>query len=252
MWNDVVDLRDFYDTRMGQVARHMIRRSVRSMWPEVRQQSVLGLGYATPYLRQFKGEADRILAFMPSRQGVLHWPPEGPGVVSLVDEGELPLPDYSVDRVLLVHAFESSESLRALLREVWRVLTGDGRVLIVAPNRRGIWARLDRTPFGWGHPYSPSQLSRALRENMFTPSRHGQALFVPPSRWRVFMRSAPAWERIGTRFFPQFAGVVLVEAGKQLYAASPAVQRKRLRRPVVVQMPQVAGRASRVTTNRKR
>ena len=246
MWPDVVDLREFYETRRGQVARHMVRRAVRSVWPDVTGQRLLGLGFATPYLRQFAGEAERVLAFMPASQGVMHWPPEGPGLVSLVEETELPLPDYSVDRVLLVHGLENADSFRGLLREIWRVLTGDGRLLVVVPNRRGIWARSDRTPLGWGHPYSAAQLSRVLRDNMFTPTRTQRALYVPPIANYTFLRSAPAWERMGARFFPTFSGVVMIESGKQLYAGSlkPAKQR-RFSRPVVVSLPQAAGRIQR-------
>ena len=234
MWHDVVDLRDFYETRLGAMARRMIRRGVRSMWPDVKGQRVLGLGYATPYLRQFLTEAERTLAFMPASKGVLHWPSEGRGLTALVDETELPLPDLSVDRVLLVHGLESSEYQRDMLREAWRVLTGEGRLLIVAPNRGGIWARLERTPLGWGQPYSAAQLSRLLRDNMFTPTRSSRALYIPPLRTRALLRSAPAWERIGSRWFPTFGGVVLVEAGKQLYASNLQVERKRFRRPIVV------------------
>ena len=182
MWNDVVDLRDFYDSRLGQMARRLIRRRVRALWPDVPGQAVLGLGYATPYLRQFHGEAERVLAIMPAGQGVLPWPPEGPNAVALADETELPLPDRSVDRVLLVHGLECGEQVRDMLREVWRVMAGSGRLLVVAPNRRGIWARSDRTPFGQGQPYSPPQLSRLLRDNMFTPIQSSQALFMPPTR----------------------------------------------------------------------
>jgi SAM-dependent methyltransferase len=243
MWSDVVDLRDFYETPRGQVARHMIRRGIRSLWPDLRGKSVLGLGYATPYLRQFRDEAERVIAIMPAGQGVLHWPPEGPGAVALADETELPLPDYSVDRVLLVHGLESTEYLRPMLREIWRVLTGEGRLLVVVPNRRGIWARLDRTPLGWGHPYSPAQLSRLLRDHMFTPGPPEQALYIPPTNSRTLLRGAAAWERIGRRWFPRFAGVVVIEAGKQLYAGSAVRQRRRLRRPVVVPLPQVVRRS---------
>ena len=228
----------------------MVRRAVRSIWPDLTGQRLLGLGFATPYLRQFMNEAERVLAFMPASQGVMHWPPEGPGLVGLVDEGELPLPDYSVDRVLLVHGMENAESLRAHLREVWRVLMGDGRLLVVVPNRRGIWARSDRTPLGWGHPYSAAQLSRVLRDNMFTPARTERALYVPPIANYTFLRSAPAWERMGARFFPTFSGVVMIEAGKQLYAGTmkPAKQR-RLSRPVVVSLPQAAGRVNRTLSD---
>src|SRR3546814_5372441 len=116
----------------------MVRRAVRSVWPDVTGQRLVGLGFAAPYLRQFMGEAERVLAFMPASQGVMHWPPDGAGLVSLVEETDLPLPDYSVDRVLLAHGLENADSLRGLLREIWRVLTGDGRLLVVVPNRRGI------------------------------------------------------------------------------------------------------------------
>jgi SAM-dependent methyltransferase len=240
MWHDVVDLRDFYETQLGAMARRMIRRGVRSMWPDVKGQRILGLGYATPYLRQFLTEAERTLAFMPASKGVLHWPSEGRGLTALVDEAELPLPDLSVDRVLLVHGLESSEYQRDMLREAWRVLTGQGRLLIVAPNRGGIWARLERTPLGWGQPYSAAQLSRLLRDNMFTPTRSRRALYIPPLRTRALLRSAPAWERIGSRWFPTFGGVVLVEAGKQLYASNLQAERKRFRRPIVVSFPRPA------------
>ena len=242
MWNDVVDLQDFYDSHLGQVARHTIRRGLRNLWPDLHGQSLLGLGYATPYLRQFRGEAERIIACMPAGQGVLHWPPEGPSVVTLADEAELPLPDYSVERVLLVHAVESSEHLRDMLNEVWRVLTSNGRVLVVVPNRRGIWARFDRTPFGWGHPYSRAQLSRLLRDSLFTPTRTERALYIPPTRLRPLLRGAMAWERLGQRLFPTFSGVIMIEAGKQIYAAGMAREKPRRRRAVVVSLPQVARR----------
>ena len=245
MHTDVVDLRDFYETPLGHVARHMICRGIHQAWPDLRGMSLLGLGYATPYLSQFRGKAERVVACMPSGQGVLHWPPEGPWAVALTEETLLPLPDYSVDRVLLVHGLEGSENLAGLLRDVWRVLTGDGRLLVVVPNRRGIWAQVERTPFGWGHPYSRSQLSRLLRDNMFTPTRASRALFVPPTRSRTLLRSAAAWERVGASWFPRFGGVLVVEAGKQLYSPSAAVERVRHRRPMVVPLPQVARRLPR-------
>src|SRR6266571_2986129 len=109
MYNDVVDLRDFYETSLGQVARRMIRRRLRMIWPDLSGMRLLGLGYATPFLRPFLGECERVLGFMPAAQGVLAWPPDGPNAVALADEAELPLPDYSIDRVLLVHAVEASE-----------------------------------------------------------------------------------------------------------------------------------------------
>lgn len=238
MHSDVVDLRDFYASRLGQVSRHLIRRRVRALWPDVAGQTVLGLGYATPYLRQFGDEAARVLALMPAAQGVLHWPSEGPNRAALADETELPLPDFSVDRVLMVHGLECVDHLNDMLREVWRVMNSSGRLMVVVPNRRGIWARTDRTPFGQGHPYSPSQLSRLLRDHMFTPARTMGALFMPPIRSGALLGTAAAWERVGSRWFPTFPGVIICEASKQLYVAP--VQRKRRRQAVVLPFPRPA------------
>jgi len=236
MASDVVDLRDFYRTALGQVARRMIRRAIQRVWPDLHGMRLLGLGYPTPFLSVLGSETERTIAVMPASIGVLGWPVEGPNVVALADEGELPFADYSIDRVLLVHGLETSDEVRAMLKEVWRVLAGGGRLLIVAPNRRGIWARLDRTPFGSGRPYTQSQLSQLLRDEQFTPVGSDAALFVPPSTGRMVRRSAAAWERIGRRWFPTFAGVLLVEATKQIYA-KPAAARAPRRRLVYAPAP---------------
>jgi SAM-dependent methyltransferase len=236
MASDVVDLRDFYRSALGQVARRMIRRAIQRVWPDLHGMRLLGLGYATPFLSALSAETERTIAVMPASLGVLGWPSEGPNVVALADEGELPFADYSIDRVLLVHALETSDEVRAMLKEIWRVLAGGGRVLIVAPNRRGIWARLDRTPFGSGRPYTQSQLSQLLRDEQFTPIGSDAALFVPPATGRMVRRSAAAWERIGRRWFPTFAGVLLVEATKQIYA-KPAAAREPRRRLVYAPAP---------------
>jgi len=236
MASDVVDLRDFYRSALGQVARRMIRRAIQRVWPELKGMRLLGIGYATPFLNALLGETERTLAVMPASLGVLRWPAEGRNLVSLAEEGELPFADYSLDRVVLVHALETSEEAGALLKEVWRVLAGGGRVLIVAPNRRGIWARLDRTPFGSGRPYTMSQLSQLLRDEQFTPVGTDAALFIPPATSRMMLRAAPAWERIGKRWFPTFAGVLLVEATKQIYA-KPAATRAPRRRLVYTPAP---------------
>lgn len=218
MFLDVVDLRDFYASSLGQVTRRLIRRHLRDLWPDVRLLRVLGIGYATPFLRPFLGEAERVIATMPASQGVLGWPPEAPGLVALTEDVNLPFPDRSFDRILLCHTLENSDHSRALMREVWRVLTDDGRVVVMVPNRQGVWAHLERTPFGSGRPYSESQLRRLLRDTMFTPQTARQALFLPPTRSRLWLAWAQGVEQLGARWFPSFCGAILLEASKQLYA----------------------------------
>ncbi len=221
MWCDVVELRDFYAGVLGRVARRALRSRLRRMWPDVTGQRLLGVGFAPPYLGPFRGEADRTLAAMPAPQGVLHWPAEDQNLSVLTEETELPFPDLSMDRVLLAHGLEGSERVRELLREIWRVMADGGRLIIVVPHRPSLWSQTEHTPFGHGQPYSSRQVSRLLRECLFTPIRTEHALYVPPFRWRFALSWASAWENIGDRWFQGLSGVLLIEAGKQLYAGSP-------------------------------
>jgi SAM-dependent methyltransferase len=227
MFIDVVDLRDFYSQGLGVVARRFVGRGIRARWDNLDTLRVAGIGYTTPYLGLFREEAERCIAFMPAAQGVVKWPSARPGLVALVEENGLPLTDAAVDRVLLVHALEMTDDPVSLLREVWRVLAPNGRLLAVVPNRRGLWARIDSTPFGHGRPYSRGQITKILRETLFTPNGWGEALYVPPIPRGWFLRTAVAWERTGATISAPFAGVHIVEATKQVYRAIPARREKR-------------------------
>jgi len=155
---------------------------------------------------------------MPEAQGAVAWPSDGLSQSVLVDDDHLPLPDESVDRLLGVHCIEVAERTRPLLREMWRVLAPEGRLMLVVPNRRGVWARLDNTPFGQGRPYSRRQLEVLLTQAMFTPLDWSGALYFPPLERKVVLRSSTAWERVGASATPAFAGVLIVEARKELVA----------------------------------
>jgi len=232
---DVIDLRDFYASPLGDTARRQIDRHVRVLWPNVRGDRIVGVGYAGPYLAPFIGEAERVLSVMPPSQGVMRWPTEGPNRALLADETELPFPDRSIDRILMVHGLEGLEQTTVAFREIWRVLTDSGRLLIVVPNRRGLWARMERSPFASGRPYSSSQLDALLRANLFAPAVRAATLFTPPTRSSMVQSLSPLIERLGPRWFPGISGLLVAEAGKQIHALplSREVRRSHLRAPVV-------------------
>ena len=234
MFADVVDLRDFYHTPLGRVAAKLLRPKIMQIWGDVTDLNIVGLGYANPYLRPLLGQATRVISVMPAAQGVLHWPETGENKTVLANETELPFADFSVDRLLLVHCLEGTTHTKALMREAWRVLSESGSMIIVIPNRRGLWARSDLTPFGRGTPYTRRQLESLLRESLFTPVQSDRALFVPPSRSRLLLSSAYLWQRLGRKFFPRFSGVILVEARKQLYAGTPAEVTTHKRKPRLI------------------
>lgn len=245
---DVIELRNFYASPLGTVARRLVSKAVERIWPDVRGQSVLGFGYATPYLSPLRASAHSVIAFMPSTLGAVHWPRRGPSATALVERSALPLQIGSVDRVILAHALETTDSPLALMEEVWRVLTPGGRVIVIVPNRRGLWTRIDNTPFGEGQPFSRSQLASLMQESLFSPEAWGEALYMPPVPRRLALRSAVAFERIGAGLSLPFAGVHVMEAVKQLYrpvSARKAVRAVRLS-PVLapVRTAQAAARRS--------
>lgn len=240
MYLDVVDLRDFYTGDLGVTVRAVLGGVIRRSWPATAGDRILGLGYTTPYLGLFQDEAERVIAFNPATQGAVNWPGAGPSSSALIVEDMLPLADAAVDRVLLVHALEVSGDPREVLREVWRVLAPGGRLLAVVPNRRGLWARVDSSPFGYGRPFSRGQMTQLLRDSLFSPVAWGEALHMMPLKRRRWRRPWTTWEAVGGALWPAFAGVIVVEATKQLYQGIPVARRARATpklRPVLMPAP---------------
>ncbi len=229
MWADVIHMNKFYHSRLGQVTCKILRHKIRDIWPDTRGQDILGLGYATPFLKQFNAEAARVIAVMPAHMGVTRWPRANDSKTSgnikkklnkavLAYEEFLPLADNSIDKLLLAHSIENSENLRQLMREAWRVLSANGKIIIIVPSRQCIWSRWDITPFGGGRPYSLNQLRRLMRDTQFEPTIYKYALYMPPFKSDYWIHIAPIWEKIGQKWFAPLGGVLLLEASKQVYA----------------------------------
>lgn len=226
MTSDVVDLRSFYASPVGMMARRYIGAAAIRLWPDTAGARVMGLGFAAPYLPLIGGRAERVVAFMPARQGVVNWPATGPSASTLVEPTMLPLDDSSVDRIMVVHALETADNAEEVLTECWRVLAPGGRLLAVAPNRRGLWARMDGTPFGHGRPFSRRQIEALMRHALFSPEAWTEALFAPPLKRHFILRSALAWEKVGQTLNLPFAGVHVIDATKQFYLRAPSKSRR--------------------------
>ncbi len=247
MYLDVTDMRDFYLTPLGQIVRRILLHRIRARWRHVEGQTVIGLGFATPYLGAFRGEALRVGAFMPVQQGALAWPHDAERQAVLVEEEELPLPDSSVDKLLLIHCLEAAERVGPMLRETWRVLNPHGRLILVAPSRAGAWARFDTTPFGHGRPFTRGQLERILREAGFTATDWASALYVPPFERKLFVKWATGFERVGAKVSSRLGGVIIVEAKKELLAPVATRDRMRARLGSLVPAQSAGGRLRRTS-----
>jgi SAM-dependent methyltransferase len=235
MATNIVDLRSFYLSPLGQATRQLLRQRLLRLCPNLGACEILALGYATPLLRPWHEQGARLTCLMPATQGAAFWPKEGPNRVAMCDPVSLPLADQSMDMAIVSHGLEGAEDSAGWLREIWRVLRNHGRLLVIVPNRRGLWARSEATPFGHGQPFSPSQLQAMLREQNFVPERLERALVLPPWFGRLTTRLAPTVERWGDIVLPAFGGVLLAEASKQLYAPLRVAAHKR--RPIIHLLP---------------
>ncbi|MEX1147923.1 MAG: class I SAM-dependent methyltransferase [Sphingomonadales bacterium] len=230
---EVTRLRDFYHTPLGRVTARLVGQRLATLWPDLRAMNVLGLGYAVPYLGALGHNAlgqkntrpTRIINLMAASQGVHAWTPggganetRGGNLAGIAEDAALPLADATMDRILMVHMFETSDRPRALLREVWRVLAPGGRLIVIVPNRIGVWSLLEHTPFGHGRPYSRGQFAATLTDHMFTPVTHTTALHAPPFTGRAGVRLLGALDRTGGKFWPGLGGVHIMEAEKRVYA----------------------------------
>lgn len=229
MWTDISELREFYAGAMGRVARACIGHHIRELWEDLRGEKLAGIGYATPYLSGYRAAAERVIAFMPARQGVVNWPSGATSASAMVNEDDLPLVDGAVERILLAHCLEHAEFPADVLREAARVLAPGGRLIVVTPNRRGLWARSDNSPFGNGRPFSRTQLATLLKETGFAPANWREALFVPPLNRFGLLRASRLFERIGGTVPIMFGGVLIVEAQKQFSTLQPIRAGERLR-----------------------
>lgn len=233
--HDILSLRKFYATAFGESVRTVVASAIYKFWATANGDVVLGLGYATPYVKPYLEQAKPLVVCMPAQQGAEYWPDDGDNLVTLAHDSELPFAQNSVNRVLLVHSIENSEQLSLMIEEVWRILTPSGKLLAVVPNRLSLWSRSSRSPFGYGRPFSIAQMRDLLTEQNFTITRTRSALFMPPVRIKCLWKWVSRFEKFA-EFFSRFigiffGGVLLVEAEKQIYSAirQPVVEARQYR-----------------------
>ena len=211
---DAHELRRFYASPLGRAARRSIAVGLSRVWRPIPRERLAGLGYAVPWLDALSEGTERTLALMPAPQGARRWPPKGPSRTAIVEESELPLPDAALDRLLMVHALEHSRDPDESLQESYRALAPNGRLVVVVPHRRGVWARFEHTPFGTGRPWSRGQLTRALEGAGFSIADFNDALMFPPMPWPLALRAAPVLDWTGRKAFSTFSGAIIAVGAK--------------------------------------
>jgi SAM-dependent methyltransferase len=230
---DIVNLRQFYSSRLGKKVRRRLRRAVRDVWYASGGLTIVGAGYTTDLLPLPSDAAhinSRIIALMPPTQGAIYWPVDGANHSVLADDMRPPFMPSSVHRLLMAHLFEHSAAPEELLRLWWQLLVPGGRLLLIVPNRRGLWGRFGSTPFAGSTAYSFAHLRQQLNTAGFTLREVRSALFTPPSNHPFWLHAFGLMEWLGGLLVPRMGGVLILEAEKQIYAgvrATPSIVKAR-------------------------
>ena len=182
---------------------------------------------------------------------------------ALIDEGtsdggpsaigqfhRLPIQDDSIDCVLLPHVLDYSDRSHAVLREVDRVLTSHGHLVILGFKTGGLWGVRRLVP-GAGLPPDANHLvpERQLRDwlQLLDMRIHGVTRYF--FRWplpAIRRASSPKWEQRGRRWWPELAACYMLTAQKRVSTLTPVKPVWRRNPNVVAGLAETTNRVSRI------
>jgi len=248
---DFLQLKDFdlfYKTELGTKVKETIVKKIYRLWPELndnkdistnsnnlnkKKQKILGIGYTAPYLELVKSDEFNNISII-SGEMVLNEDisngfnkePNTEGGEVISNLYNLPLKDASIDKIIILHSLEFSNNQSKFLREIWRVMKDNGKVIFIVPNRLSIWSKIHKTPFGHGHPYSPQQLEKLLSNSLFTLTNMDIDIFVPPVHVTLLNRIVIMLHYLCSKISSMvggfiFGGVIIAEARKEIYGMTP-------------------------------
>jgi ubiquinone/menaquinone biosynthesis C-methylase UbiE len=154
----------------------------------------------------------------------------------------------SVDAVLLPHTLEHVPDPHAVLREVERIMMGEGHLIVLGFRPFSMWGT--RHLFaGQGFPPGTERMlgERRVRDWLkllgFEIVDAKRYLFTLP-----FGSAVPGMQRmletVGERAWPLFAGAYMLKARKRVYSVTPIRMRWRTRTGVVGGLVEPAARSS--------
>jgi SAM-dependent methyltransferase len=225
---NILELRQFYSSKLGCLVRRDLSRAVLRHFAKIpHDKNIVGFGFAVPYLRQYMS-CGCVLPVMFSHLGGMYWPSGEVNHTIIAHENALPFDDEKLDYILMVHAIEHSLHINNLMCELSRCLKPNGKALIVAPNRRGLWQFRADNPFGAGNSFHATQLKHRAELAGLSVVKTSSALFYPPTNNRFIQKAALFLEYLGLLLFPNLGGVILIELEKQIYAAIPEMKKNPL------------------------
>ena len=204
-------------TPLGRSVRAIERPLVAEALSQVFGIQMLQIGTWGPPEELLNHGRTRRHALIDRRPGI------GVGIVS--QPGALGITTASIDVVVLPHTLETEDNPHELLREVDRVLVGEGHLLILGFNPGGLWGLRRALSGGRFPPDMRSFIAQhRLRDwlallgfEVMTTTRY---CYLPPVNNKTLLSRDTRFERLGRRF-GRFCGAYLMLARKHVYAMTP-------------------------------
>ncbi len=212
---------DFYKSFLGKMNSQNLSKLIVSQCKNLKKgSSLLGIGFASPYLNELQQKCylNCICAFSPPGKDTPIWPNKSASKTIIINSLHLPFHDNAFAGLLVIHGLEYSSDPKMFMKELWRICEDDGILTLVLPNRRGIWSFFDNTPFGQGRPYSPSQIEKLLGKANFVIEEITPCLFTPPINSKSLYKFSHIIESIGKKLLSHFGGVMVIKARKKIYS----------------------------------
>lgn len=152
---------------------------------------------------------------------------------------ELPIAVDSIDVIVLPHILEYSKDAHKLLREMERVLIGDGYVVIMGINPVSLWGLWHMVRCWWGEmPWSGRLISmRRLKDWLslldFEVEKTKCFFFSPPLNNQKLLKKLLPLERLGRYCWPIFGGLYVVVAKKRTIPLNPIKMQWHAKRSVI-------------------
>ena len=217
MYNNINNLEIFYASRLGRHCRRLINYQLNSFVSDVKGMNVLGIGYTFPFMNKLRSENNGFYVFSTNNYGNDNLTSTKNLFSCIIEENTIPIPDLYFDRIIISHTLEFLANIENFLQEVWRILNGEGRIIILVPNRLGLWARDENNPFGYGQPFSKSQIINLLKKNKFQITKIKYSLYIPPNYINLILKYSNNIDIFFSKFVFGFGGILIVEAKKEIY-----------------------------------
>lgn len=158
----------------------------------------------------------------------------------IADGDALPLVADGIDVVLAPHVLEFTANPHKLLREIERVIIGDGHLILIGFNPWslfGLWQGClawRKVPPRCGHFYGLAKVRDWLSLLDFEIVRSEKFFYRPPLKNSRFLQKLSFMETLGRHCWSYFASAYLVVAQKRVIPLSPARLRWHTRRSMII------------------